>query len=64
MRSDCLAISQNTSFFVDKKFSSTIVHTLFIPKTIKEKSCQIASPEAQIYFEYKNRYPTFRETII
>lgn len=39
-------------------------NTLFIPKTIKEKSCQLASPEAQIYFEYKNRYPTFSETII
>ena len=39
-------------------------NTLFVPKTIKEKSCQLASPEAQIYFEYKNRYPTFNETII
>lgn len=39
-------------------------NTLFVPTTIKEKSCQLDSPEAQIYFEYKNRYPTFSETII
>lgn len=37
---------------------------LFIPRAVKEKSRQLASPEAQAYFEYKNRYPSFVEAII
>ena len=40
------------------------LNTLVIPKEIKAKSRQLTSPEAQMYFEYKNRYPTFSETII
>lgn len=39
-------------------------NTLYIPKAIKEKSRYLASPEATLYFEYKNRYPSFTETII
>lgn len=38
--------------------------TLYIPKAIKEKSHILTSPEAAMYFEYKNLYPTFSETII
>lgn len=30
-------------------------NTLYIPKAIKEKSRYLASPEATLYFEYKNR---------
>ena len=37
---------------------------LFIPRAVKEKSRQLSSPEAQTYFEYKNRYPSFVEAII
>lgn len=37
---------------------------LFIPRAIKEKSRMLSSPEAQMYFDYKNRYPTFVEAII
>ena len=39
-------------------------NTLYIPKAIKEKSRYLSSPEATLYFEYKNRYPSFTETII
>ena len=39
-------------------------NTLYIPKAIKEKSRYLASPEATLYFENKNRYPSFTETII
>ena len=37
---------------------------LFIPRAVKEKSRQFSSPEARMYFDYKNRYPSFVETII
>ena len=38
--------------------------TLFIPKVVKENSRSLASQEASLYFEYKNRYPSFSEVII
>ena len=38
--------------------------TLFIPKVVKENSRNLASQEAAMYFEYKNRYPSFSEIII
>ena len=38
--------------------------TLFIPKVVKENSRNLASQEAALYFEYKNRYPSFSEVII
>ena len=38
--------------------------TLFIPKVVKENSRNLASQEASLYFEYKNRYPSFSEIII
>ena len=38
--------------------------TLFIPKVVKENSRNLASQEASLYFEYKNRYPSFSEVII
>lgn len=38
--------------------------TLFIPKVVKENSRNLASQEASLYFEYKNRYPYFSEVII
>ena len=38
--------------------------TLFIPKIVKENSRNLASQEASLYFEYKNRYPSFAEIII
>ena len=38
--------------------------TLFIPKVVKENSRNLASQEAALYFEYKNRYPSFAEIII
>lgn len=38
--------------------------TLFIPKIVKENSRNLASQEASLYFEYKNRYPSFSEIII
>ena len=38
--------------------------TLFIPKIVKENSRNLASQEASLYFEYKNRYPSFSEVII
>lgn len=38
--------------------------TLFIPKVVKEYSRNLASQEAALYFEYKNRYPSFSEVII
>ena len=31
--------------------------TLFIPKVVKDNSRNLASQEASLYFEYKNRYP-------
>ena len=37
---------------------------LFIPKVVKENSRNLASQEASLYFEYKNRYPSFSEVII
>lgn len=37
---------------------------LYIPKAIKEGSRILTSPEAAMYFEYKNRYPSFSETIV
>ena len=37
---------------------------LFIPRAGKEKSRQLSSPEARMYFDYKNRYPSFVEAII
>ena len=38
--------------------------TLYIPKAIKEGSRILTRPEAAMYFEYKNRYPSFSETIV
>ena len=38
--------------------------TLFIPKIVKDNSRNLASQEASLYFEYKNRYPSFSEVII
>jgi len=38
--------------------------TLFIPKLVKNNSRNLASQEAALYFEYKNRYPSFSEVII
>jgi hypothetical protein len=38
--------------------------TLFIPKIVKDNSHNLASQEAALYFEYKNRYPSFAEIII
>ena len=38
--------------------------TLFIPKMVKDNSWTLASQEAAMYFEYKNRYPSFSEFII
>ena len=38
--------------------------TLFIPKIVKENSRNLASQVASLYFEYKNRYPSFSEIII
>ena len=38
--------------------------TLFIPKIVKDNSRNLASQEAVLYFEYKNRYPSFSEVII
>ena len=38
--------------------------TLFIPKIVKDNSRNLASQEAAMYFEYKNRYPSFSEVII
>ena len=38
--------------------------TLFIPKIVKDSSRNLASQEAALYFEYKNRYPSFSEVII
>lgn len=38
--------------------------TLFIPKMVKDNSWNLASQEASLYFEYKNRYPSFSEVII
>jgi hypothetical protein len=38
--------------------------TLFIPKMVKDNSWNLASQEAAMYFEYKNRYPSFSEVII
>jgi hypothetical protein len=38
--------------------------TLFIPKIVKDNSRNLASQEAALYFEYKNRYPSFSEVII
>ena len=38
--------------------------TLFIPKMVKDNSWNLASQEADMYFEYKNRYPSFSEVII
>ncbi|MDO4526408.1 MAG: hypothetical protein Q4B61_13890 [Bacteroidales bacterium] len=38
--------------------------TLFIPKVVKENSRNLLSQEAALYFEYKNRYPSFSEVII
>ena len=38
--------------------------TLFIPKMVKDNSWSLASQEAAMYFEYKNRYPSFSEVII
>ena len=38
--------------------------TLFISKVVKENSRNLASQEASLYFEYKNRYPSFSEVII
>ena len=37
---------------------------LYIPKAVKYKSRNLTSPEASLYFEYKNRYPSFSEIII
>ena len=37
---------------------------LFIPRAVKEKSRQLSSPEARMYFDYKNHYPSFVEAII
>ena len=34
--------------------------TLFIPKIVKNNSRNLASQEAALYFEYKNRYPCQR----
>ena len=39
-------------------------NTLYIPKNIKDKSHLLATPEAAMYFEYKNKYPDFAEVII
>ena len=38
--------------------------TLFIPKIVKDNSRNLASQDASLYFEYKNRYPSFSEVII
>lgn len=38
--------------------------TLFIPKIVKDNSRNLASQEAALYFEYKNRYSSFAEIII
>ena len=37
---------------------------LFIPKEVKENSRILSRGEASLYFEYKNRYPTFTEVIV
>lgn len=39
-------------------------NTLYIPKNIKDKSYLLTTPEAAMYFEYKNKYPDFAEVII
>ena len=37
---------------------------LFIPQIVKDNSCLLILPEAKLYFEYKNRYPSFVEVIV
>lgn len=37
---------------------------LFIPQMVKDNSRILSRPEASLYFEYKNRYPTFAEVIV
>ena len=37
---------------------------LYIPKMVKDNSRNLSRPEAKLYFEYKNRYPTFAEVIV
>ena len=37
---------------------------LFIPKWVKENSRMLNRAEANLYFEYKNRYPEFAEVIV
>ena len=37
---------------------------LIIPRVVKENAKTLSSPEAALYFEYKNNYPDFAEVII
>ena len=37
---------------------------LIIPRIVKENAKALSSPEAALYFEYKNTYPDFAEVII
>lgn len=59
---------KNRSFVSDKYLIYILADlnnkTLFIPKIVKDHSCNLASQEASLYFEYKNRYPSFSEVII
>ena len=38
--------------------------TLFIHRRIAETLNQLSSPNTELYFTYKNRYPDFKEVIV
>lgn len=44
-------------------FVNRLTKTLYVPKMIKDFSSQLAVPAATFYWEYKNKYPSFKEVI-
>ena len=55
---------ERNEFFLNWIVADLRQKILFIPKTVKDNSHRLSRPEASLYFEYKNRYPTFVEVIV
>lgn len=55
---------ERNEFFLNWILADLRQEILFIPKMVKDNSRTLSRPEASLYFEYKNRYPTFVEVIV
>lgn len=50
--------------FVNMIVADIRKETLFIHRRVLETLNQLSSPNTELYFTYKNRYPNFKEQIV